>query len=253
VKGIWRSGTFPAFDDDCRAESGGQLLVLSRSRVSRTLVLLETDDHGELLAVEVIAVLALAYCRRCGSRVRILPADALPRKIYSRPVVELMCHEYGTFQVSLREVAWSLLGDRTPSHTTLHRWSEGLGAYALGREIGEVPGATPAARVFAESEARFPGLRAPEESEVHVPPLRFRSEARRERLLSGRSFLILAARVTDTRPPHALTAWQRQTLSWSPLFLISFRTGLLCTSSEHHPPFRSARCRESDPKSQEPP
>jgi hypothetical protein len=227
--------------------------VISNSRVSRLLVLLAIDAHGEWHLELVDAVIALARCRVCKRRVRVLPADALPGKIYSRPVIELTCREYGTFQCSLRRVVWSLLGDRTPSHTTLHRWTEGLGAYALGREIGEVPGATPAQRIVSESVARFPGLRAVDEPEVEVPALRFRSPARRERLLSGRSFLAVAVRVAGTLPPHALTAWQRQVFSWWPLFLISFRTGLLCTPSEHRPPFRSARCRASREKSEEPP
>ena len=39
----------------------------------------------------------------------------------------------------MRQVAWvQLYGERTPEHTTLHGWTEGLGAWWLGRTIGEV-------------------------------------------------------------------------------------------------------------------
>jgi len=227
--------------------------VVSRSTVTRLVVLLERDEYGELQTVLIQAILALSYCPFCGQRLRILPADVLPWKLYSRPVVEWATVEYATFRRSLRAVVWSLLGDRSPAHTTLHRWTEGLGAYALDRKIGEVPCATPAARIRTESQARFPARCVAGEPEVFVPPARYRSSARRERLIAARSFLSLAGRVTATAPPHALTAWQTLVLSWSPLFRISFRSGLRCTSWEHGPAVRAARWRESAPKSEEPP
>jgi hypothetical protein len=217
------------------------------------VVLLETDAYGEVQTVVVDALVALARCPRCKSRPRILPADVVPWKPYSWPVIEAMVSEYATFCHSLRKVAWSLLGDRTPAHTTLHRWTEGLGAYALGRAIGEVPGVTPVARIRSETKARLPELLVDEEPEVYVPPIRYRSAARRERLVSGRLFLALACRVTETPSPDALSTWQRQLLCWSPLFVISFRSGLLCTSSEHVPALRRARCRPSSRESEEPP
>lgn len=217
------------------------------------MVLLEADEYGEWQTVEIDAVLVLARCRRCKARVRILPADLVPRKTYSWPVIEAATSEYTKFDQSLRKVAWSILGDRTPSHTTLHRWTEGLGAYALGRAMGEVPGATPAARIRSETRARFPGLFAHEEPEAVVPPVRYQSPARLERLVSGSSLLALAGRVTGTQPPHALSAWQRQLLGFSALLVISFRTGLLCTSWQHHSPIGVARCRPSTRKPKEPP
>ena len=53
----------PCPDATCRAETGGMPLVLSRSRVTRGLVLLERDGDGELMTSDVAIVVALARCR----------------------------------------------------------------------------------------------------------------------------------------------------------------------------------------------
>ncbi|MEW6748002.1 MAG: hypothetical protein AB1486_35260 [Planctomycetota bacterium] len=252
-EGALEIGKIPCLRAGCRAASGGEPLVLSRSRVRRPLVLLEVDEYGEEQAVTVAAILALARCLRCKSRFRVLPADVLPRKPYGWAVIEALAWAYFTFRQSLRAVAWSLLGERTPAHTTLHRWTEGLGAYALGRAIGEVEGATPAARIRSESKARFAERLVPEEEEIDVPPIRYRSPERRERLVSGRLFLGFACCISQTRPPHALSTWQRLLLSWSALFVILFRSGLSCTSAEHGSSIAGARCRPRGRESEEPP
>ena len=70
--------------------------------------------------------------------------------------MEYVLVAYAEGSMSLREVVWSLAGDRTPSHSTLHAWSEALGAYVLGREAGEVAGGTPHTALIQETEARVP-------------------------------------------------------------------------------------------------
>ncbi len=96
--------------------------------------MLEVDAVEEVHAVEVVARIALARCPRCGRRVRVLPSDVLAYKHYAVSVIAEQAGAYTTrgWVESLRSVAWGLLGERTPSHTTLHGWTEGLGAYGLG-------------------------------------------------------------------------------------------------------------------------
>ena len=96
--------------------------------MARPLVLLEPDDHGVLVTVSLPATIALARCTQCGARPRVLPCDALPRKTYGLAVIEHEMSKYGRGDRSLRDVAWTQLGDRTPAHTTLHAWTEGFGA-----------------------------------------------------------------------------------------------------------------------------
>ena len=44
-----------------------------------------------------------------------------------------------------------MLGERTPAHTTLHGWTEGLGAHALGLRGAQLGGA-PFSRFLAEAQ-----------------------------------------------------------------------------------------------------
>lgn len=148
VAWIWRGRRAPF--SACRVASGGAGLVLSRARVSRGLSLLEPDGLGEFETVELQARLALAYCPPVWTQ-------------------------------TLRGAVWSMLGARTPAHTTLHAWTEGLGAHALGLPAGEFPGPSggwPFARVLGEAQARVPELAHVCSGAVAVNPRRYRSEGR---------------------------------------------------------------------------
>ena len=114
--------------------------MLSASIVSRGAILLERDEFGELHSVDLQAAIVLARCPRCGTRTRVLPYDILPYKQYSVVLIAELAGTYVTWSVSLRGVVWNLLGERTPSHTTLHGWTEGLGAHVLGLPGGEAGG-----------------------------------------------------------------------------------------------------------------
>jgi hypothetical protein len=217
--------------------SGGQALVLSRARVRRGLNLLEADAVGELHTLELEAQIALARCRRCGRRVRVLPCDVLPYKHYSAAVIAELAGAYTSgWQDSLRAVAWGVLGERTPAHTTVHGWTEGLGAHGLGLPAGEFAGTEegwPFSRVFAETEARVPEVRTLWEAPVWVDPRRYRSEARRERLAAVSRVRVLADTVTS-RPRHeALGRWRALTVRWSGSSGLRFPSRLLCTPIEH--------------------
>jgi hypothetical protein len=84
--------------------------VLSGSVVSRKLILLERDEYGARQAVEVRATIALAYCKACKRRTRVLPSDVLPRKVYSLALIEHQLARYTEGELSLRQVSWDLLG-----------------------------------------------------------------------------------------------------------------------------------------------
>ena len=205
---------------------------MSRTTVSRGVILLEPDEAGELCAVEVQAQIALARCTRCGGRSRVLPYDVLPYKRYSLAVMSEEMATYAEGGSSLRGVAWSLLGDRTPSHATLHGWTEGLGAHALGLPSGAAGGA-PFSRFLAEAQARIPSLRACFEAHYPVDPRRYRSEARRERLAAVAMVLALARELSECPPAQRLAHCRGLSLGWSGSCVLVFPSRLLCTAIEH--------------------
>ena len=110
-KGIFpsRRRASPARDEACRRDGGA--LRLAKSKVIRTAFLFEKDDYGVWAVVRVEAVIVLARCDRCGSRIRVLPYDILPRKLYGLAVIEVLVVEYAEGKKSLRMVAWGVAGN----------------------------------------------------------------------------------------------------------------------------------------------
>ncbi|MBK8978162.1 MAG: hypothetical protein IPM29_19835 [Planctomycetes bacterium] len=207
-------------------------MVLSRSVVARRLVLLEPDAFGVLVAVSLVILVAIARCTRCRTRARVLPCDVLPRKVYGLAVIEHAVALYAVGDRSLRQVAWSLLGETTPAHGTLHGWTEGFGAYALGRPGGDAGGA-PMSRFVAEAEARVPEIAGTMRAHVDVDPRRYRSEARRDRLAALLCAVVLIRLVAGVPPPHAAAECRRLTLLWSTSSVLCFRSRIACTPIEH--------------------
>lgn len=226
--------------------------MLTRSTVSRGIILLEPDEAGELCTVQVQAQIALARCSRCGTRPRVLPYDVLAYKRYSLAVMSEEMAAYAKGGASLRGVAWSLLGERIPSHATLHGWTEGLGAHALGLPGGEVGGA-PFSRFLAEAQARTPSLRACFEAHYPVDERRYRSEARRERLAAVAMVMAMGRELTECPAAQRLAHCRRLILAWSGSCVLVFPSRLSCTAIEHRgggvarascgdPPLSRPRC-----------
>lgn len=207
-------------------------MALTRATVERGLVLLEPDACGVAQTVRVEATVALACCDRCRTRRRVLPCDALPRKTYGLAVIEQEISAYSRGDRSLRQVAWSQLGERTPAHTTLHGWTEGLGAHVLGRPGGELGGA-PISRLIAEAEPRVPGIVEVLRSEPVPDPRRYRSEARRDRLAAVMLAMTLVTLIAGAPHPHAMAECRRISLCWSNVSVLDFPSRLRCTSIEH--------------------
>lgn len=206
--------------------------MLSSSTVTRGIVLLEHDELGELHTVEVEADIALARCPCCRARLRVLPVDVLPRKQYSLAVISALSATYTTWTRSLRAVVWELLGERTPSHTTMHGWTEGLGAHALDLAGGQAGGA-PFARFVVELEARVPAVRGEFEAQCWVDPRRYRSPGRRERLSAVASVIVLAQAVTGRSAPASVLECRRLVGWWSNSCVLVFPSRFSCTAIEH--------------------
>jgi len=208
-------------------------LKLTKSTVDRGSFMLEKDDEGIDTVVKLTVVIVLVKCPICKSRFRLLPADILPHKHYSLPVIELSVSFYNRGDLSLRRVVWNqLYGERTPEHTTLHAWTEGLGAWWLGQAIGEVAFCVPATRIQAELEIRYPQMGSLHCQPVWINPQRYRSQGRRERLEACKRFEIVGTMIASGNPCNFVKI-NRLIVSWGNWFGLGFKTVIGCTASEH--------------------
>jgi hypothetical protein len=223
---------------------------LTGSTVRRGLVLLEPDASDVPQTVTLQATIALARCDRCGKRCRVLPCDVLPRKTFGVAVIEAEVARYSRGDLSLREVAWPQLGERTPAHTTLHGWTEGLGAYVLGRAGGQLDGA-PMSRFVVEAQARVPEIGGSRGVDPLPDPRRYRSEARRERLMAVMAAMRLVTLAAGCDHPHAIAECRRLSLSWSSLSTLEFPSRILCTPIGHRDRSEPPRSRSSSASSRD--
>jgi hypothetical protein len=225
--------TCPKYPHDCSSQDPPTALELTKSTVSRTALILEKDEYGIDTVVERRVKIAVGRCPICKCRCRVLPADILPYKRYSLPVIELALSLYNRGELSLRQVAWvQLYGERTPEHTTLHGWSEGLGAWWLGRPVGEVAFSVPATRVLAELEIRFPQVKSLHSIPVWINRQRYRSQGRLERLQACKRFEIIST-MLDVKNTCKFVELNRLIVSWGNSFGLGFATGICCTAIEH--------------------
>jgi len=219
----------PKYPHDCTCKDPPTALELTGTTVERTVLILERDQCGTDTVVERKVKIALAKCRVCNCRVRLLPADILPYKRYSLPVIEQAVSLYNRGDLSLRQVAWEQFGgDRTPEHATVHGWTEGLGAYLLGRPVGQAAFSIPAARILAELETRFSQVTSLDLIPVWINPERYRSQGRLERLEACKRFEIIGTMIDAS-----LSELNRLTVGWGNSFALGFKTGIYSTAIEH--------------------
>lgn len=202
-------------------------LAESGSRVARGLVRLERDAESVLQATRSRVLVMLAQCQDCGHRPRVLPSDVLPHKTYGLPVIERVSSEYLRGDKSLREVAWGLRGVDL-QHTTLHGWTEGLGAHALGRDDGR---GEPYSAAQRETKDRWPTM-APR-SAPRIDARRYRSEPRRERLVAVAMVILFAAVIPVIAKATPLTDWRRLLLGFGLSWPLLFRSDHRLTRIEH--------------------
>ena len=173
----------------------------------------------------------LARCLRCGTRARVLPYDVLPYKRYSVALIAELVSTYATWSESLRDVVWDLLGEHTPAHTTLHGWTEGLGAHVLGLPGGEA-GGVPFSRFLLEAQARMAALAQVVQAPFWVDERRYRSEGRRERLAGVAMLFAVAELVAGVPASPALAQCRRLALVWSNSCVLVFPSRFSCTAIE---------------------
>jgi hypothetical protein len=220
---------------------GASLSILG-SRVDRPVVVLVHDGH-ELVATRRVLSVALVLCGICAGRFRLLPADVLPYKRYGLAVIASIGSVLVEANESLREAAWSTHTGRTPAHSTVHAWTEGLGAFVLGRSFGCLPDAHPYHSIVAVIDARWSALEMRSLRPPLIDPLRYRTAARGERLAAVAGILTLAPAVLDIA---TLDVALDLTCDRSPLCSLRqlavrlgvpapllFRTGFKRTPSEH--------------------
>ncbi len=118
-------------------------------------------------------VLAICLGGRKPHMVRVLPADILPRKVYSLPAMEEAVRAYLEGGCGLRRALAGYTGE-VPHFTTLYGWVQGMGRYA--RERAPEPPAGPSfAEVRQEIERRFlPALARIWDEPVRIDPSRYR-------------------------------------------------------------------------------
>jgi len=207
------------------------------------VVLLVDDGGGELVADVRMLSVALARCRACKGRFRLLPADVLPHKHYGLAVIASIAGAHVEANKTLRTAAWTTHTGQTPAHATLHAWTEGLGAFVLGRPFGGLPDAHPYQAIVAATTARWSVLGTKPLRPPLIDPLRYRTEARAERLAAVANVLALARAVidmatldvdldlADDRSP--LCAWRQLSIGLGVPAPFAFRTGIRCTWFEH--------------------
>jgi hypothetical protein len=217
----------------------GADLRLTRSRVSRPVVVLVRDGAGERVATRKTLEVAMARCRTCRRRFRVLPSDVLPWKRYGLAVIAELCQAHAVEDQSLRDAVWKKFIGQTPVHSTLHAWTEGLGAFVLGRPGSSRPDAVPFSAILAETTKRWPEVAAATATWPLIDPLRYRSQERCERLVAVASVLAIASAFTaatspsshDSAPP--LCSWRLATITFGLTSPFSFHTGWRCTPTEH--------------------
>lgn len=151
----------------------GASLTILGSRVDRPAVLLVDDSEGEAVAVQQVLSVALARCRICSGRFRLLPADVLPHKRYGLAVIASTAAAHVEANQSLRAAAWTTHTGQMPAHTTLHAWIEGLGAFVLGRSFGGLPDAHPYQAIMATITARWSSLATEPQQPAQIDPRLF--------------------------------------------------------------------------------
>lgn len=187
----------------------------------------------------------LARCSACKRSARVLPAELLPRKTYSLPVIENAAGRYVSPDPGgpgLRKVVKGL-GEHAPCPSTLHRWLAGLGELAFDRlpkpsrpeTSDSAPPAPTTATVVEESTRRVdPGLRAVWQQSFFIPSGKYQSEKRRDQL-EGCARILCAAQHLFPDASAPLTVWRRELIGWLGVAAWDFPTGFSCTPSQLTP------------------
>lgn len=200
--------------------------------VVRGAVLLIAPDKTAFKRLPV----PLARCDTCGCGARVLPAEMLPGKTYTLPVIEVAALRYTSPDPAgpgLRRVVLGM-GRYAPAHSSLHRWATGIGERALDRAPAPAPDTPPhatpphppsAAALLAETARRLdPHIFLRWNTQPAIPPWKHWTERRRDQLQAC-ARVLAAAQHLFPAAPSPLTEWQSHLARFLGVTGWTFRTG----------------------------
>ena len=180
----------------------------------------------------------LARCQNCGSCLRVLPREILPRKTFSLPVIEKGCRPYTSADPlgpGLRKVV-NRMGKNRPAHSTLHRWLSGLGEKTLDRLPSKGGSFIPTSALIAETARGVnAGIRRLWQRRFEIPSWKYRSEKRHDQLKACARTLHAASSLFPDSP-FPLTAWNGWLISRFHVAAWTFPAGKGDTPMQLPPP-----------------
>jgi len=212
----------------CHCGARGTLVFTGRW-VARGVV--ERDARGgtKFRHMEV----PLAECTACGRSARVLPSGVLPYKTFTLPVIEEAAKRYVSCDgPGLRGVVAGL-GKHAPDHSTLHRWSAGLGERVLDRLPRGAVSAPRAAALVGETERQLGvDVRPLWRCRHRIAPWKHQTERRRDELEACARVLAVAV-VLFPSEVSPLTEWDRRLVEFLGVAAWTFWTGRAGTAMQH--------------------
>lgn len=162
----------------------------------------------------------LARCTTCKTTRRVLPLEILPYKTYGIAIIELSLRYYG-FHISdtLRFTTTTIKFHfgQAPNHSTLWRWSVGLGEKILCREPQILSNYAPPSSAILAQTTRSKGscdaadlfLNLILEAQPYVAQFKYRSERRFDQLLAVVRLFILAQQIFGKTTSSTLLLWNQ--------------------------------------------
>jgi len=213
------------------------LLFFTSSWVLRGII---WHEKNGILIFEKIKI-PLTICRECRGRFRVLPEEILPYKHFSLPAIEDICAGYMQLDPDgsgLRTYVDSRSGI-SPDHSTLHRWTVGIGERVLDRlqpEDHKTPFSKlwfPSSALVAESAKIInPKVREQWRNSFDIPSWKYRS-ARRHDQLQACARLFSSANLLFPDDSFPLTMWEGQIIQNFNVAGWWFPSGFNCTGLQH--------------------
>lgn len=162
----------------------------------------------------------LARCTTCKTKRRVLPLEILPYKTYGIAIIELSLRYYG-FHISdtLRFTTATIKHHfgLSPDHSTLWRWSVGLGEKIASREPYILSNYAPPSSAILAQTTRSRGscdagdlfLDLISAAQLYLVQFKYRSERRFDQLLAVVRLLILAQQIFGKTASSTLLLWNQ--------------------------------------------
>ena len=212
-------------------------LYFTSSWVLRGIIWYEKNG---ILIFEKIKI-PLAACHGCKGRFRVLPEEILPYKHFSLPAIEDICGGYvqpDPDGPGLRKHIESISGIH-PDHSTVHRWTAGMGERVLDRFHPVPPEALvpelrlPSSALVAESAKRINPIARDRWHQSHeIPSWKYHSLRRHDQLQACARLFDIAGSLFPNEL-HPLTTWEGKIIEYCNVAGWWFPTGYNCTGLQH--------------------